>query len=94
MVAQQQLASCPACGGTGQQMIEYYHDILHLNSKPKTRIRPCLACYATGRGLSYNEIAFLKEHGIKLKSGDSQMGDYRMQDVLRFVIKSDIFLKK
>ncbi len=48
-----------------------------------------LAAYATGRSLSYNEIAFLKEHGIQLKSGD-----YRMQDVLRFVIKSDLFLKK
>ncbi|HEY2250831.1 MAG TPA: DUF1592 domain-containing protein, partial [Planctomycetaceae bacterium] len=48
-----------------------------------------VAVYATGRGLSYNEIAFLKEHGIQLKSGD-----YRMQDVMRFVIKSDLFLKK
>lgn len=48
-----------------------------------------LACYAVGRGPTYNEIAFLQEHGLKLKSAD-----YQMQDVIQFVIKSDLFLKK
>lgn len=48
-----------------------------------------LACYATGRSLSYNEIAFLQEQGLQLKADG-----YRMQDVIRFIIKSDLFLKK
>jgi cytochrome c553 len=48
-----------------------------------------LACYATGRSLSYNETLFLREQAIKLKSTE-----YRMQDLLRFVIKSDLFMKK
>lgn len=48
-----------------------------------------LAGYAVGRSLSFNEIAFLREHGVKLKSSE-----YRMQEMLRFVVKSDLFLKK
>lgn len=47
------------------------------------------ACYATGRDLTYNELAFLQEEGPKLRSTD-----YRMQDMIRFVIQSDLFLKK
>lgn len=47
------------------------------------------ASYATGRSLSYNELAFLREEGVKLRTND-----YRLQDMLRFVIHSDLFLKK
>jgi hypothetical protein len=48
-----------------------------------------LASYATGRSLTYNEIEFLKEKGIGLKAGE-----YRMQDMIRFVIRSQLFLEK
>lgn len=48
-----------------------------------------LACYASGRSLSYNETLFLREQATKLKSTE-----YRMQDLIRFVIKSDLFMKK
>jgi hypothetical protein len=48
-----------------------------------------LATYAAGRSLTYNEIEFLKEDGIRLKPDG-----YRMQDMIRFVIQSDIFLEK
>ncbi|MBC7816611.1 MAG: DUF1592 domain-containing protein, partial [Planctomycetaceae bacterium] len=47
------------------------------------------ACYAAGRSLTYNELVFLQEQGIQLRPTD-----YRMQELLRFVIKSDLFLKK
>ena len=47
------------------------------------------ACYAVGRRLTYNELVFLQEQCVPLKSND-----YRMQELLRFVIKSDLFLKK
>ena len=47
------------------------------------------ACYAVGRSLTFNELAYLQEQGVPLKAND-----YRMQDLLRFVIKSDLFLKK
>ena len=47
------------------------------------------ACYAVGRSLTYNELVFLQEQCVPLKSND-----YRMQELLRFVIKSDLFLKK
>ena len=48
-----------------------------------------LATYATGRTLSYNEVAFLDEEAIKLKPTQ-----YPARDLIRLVIKSDIFLKK
>ncbi|MDA1014674.1 MAG: DUF1592 domain-containing protein [Planctomycetota bacterium] len=48
-----------------------------------------LAGYAVGRSLTYNEVVFLEEQGRQLKAGG-----YRMQDMIRFVIKSDVFLKK
>ncbi len=47
------------------------------------------ASYAVGRSLTYNELAFLQEQSIPLKAND-----YRMQELLRFVIKSHLFLKK
>ncbi len=48
-----------------------------------------LTSYAIGRSLSYYEIEFLKEQGIELKPNG-----YRMQDMIRFVIKSPMFLEK
>lgn len=42
-----------------------------------------------GCSLIDNELMFLQEQGVKLRSDD-----YRMQELLRFVIKSDLFLKK
>ncbi|MEO2019915.1 MAG: DUF1592 domain-containing protein [Fuerstiella sp.] len=48
-----------------------------------------LFCYALGRSLTYNEIVFLQEQTIELKAGD-----YRMRDMIRFVVTSDLFLKK
>ena len=48
-----------------------------------------LACYAIGRSLTYNEFQSLREQGKTLRSND-----YRMHDMIRFVIKSDMFLKK
>lgn len=47
------------------------------------------ACYAVGRSLTYNELVFLQEQSVSLRAND-----YRMQELLRFVIKSDLFLKK
>jgi hypothetical protein len=47
------------------------------------------ATYAVGRSLTYNELTFLQEQSIQLRPND-----YRMQELLRFVIKSDLFLKK
>lgn len=48
-----------------------------------------LATYATGRNLAYNELVSLRERGKALKANG-----YRMQDMIRFVIHSDLFLKK
>lgn len=48
-----------------------------------------LASYAVGRSLTYNEVVFLQEHGLDLRPDD-----YRMQDMIRLVITSDLFLKK
>ena len=48
-----------------------------------------LATYATGRTLTYNELVFLEEKGLNLRRKG-----YRMQDLVRFVVKSDIFLTK
>ena len=47
------------------------------------------ACYAVGRSLTYNELVFLQEQSVPLRAND-----YRMRELLRFVIKSDLFLKK
>ena len=48
-----------------------------------------LATYGTGRTLTYNELVFLEEKGLTLRRNG-----YRMQDMIRFVITSDIFLTK
>ena len=48
-----------------------------------------LATYATGRSLTYNELHYLKQDGLKLKAGG-----YRMQDMIRYVVNSKLFLEK
>ncbi|MDE0109100.1 MAG: DUF1592 domain-containing protein [Bryobacterales bacterium] len=48
-----------------------------------------LVTYANGRDLAYNEVSYLKQDGLKLK----QAG-YRMQDMLRYVVTSELFLEK
>jgi mono/diheme cytochrome c family protein len=48
-----------------------------------------LATYANGRNLTYNEINFLKQEGLKLKPSG-----YRMKDMVRFVVNSKLFLEK
>lgn len=48
-----------------------------------------MACYATGRSLSYNELVFLQEEAVKFRPQE-----YRTLDMIRFVVKSDLFLKK
>ncbi|MGH7171790.1 MAG: DUF1588 domain-containing protein, partial [Gemmataceae bacterium] len=48
-----------------------------------------LATYATGRSLTYRELEQLKKDGVKLKAKD-----YRMKDLIRFVVNSAVFLEK
>lgn len=48
-----------------------------------------LATYATGRTLTYNELSYLKQDGLKLRASG-----YRMQDMIRFVVNSKLFLEK
>jgi hypothetical protein len=48
-----------------------------------------LSEYAVGRDLSYNEVELLRRSGLKLKQDE-----YRMRDMIRFVIRSELFLKK
>jgi len=48
-----------------------------------------LSSYAVGRSLTYNELENLKQAGPELKSSG-----YRLQDMIRFVVNSDVFLKK
>jgi hypothetical protein len=48
-----------------------------------------LACYATGRSLSYQELEFLKEQALQFKSTG-----YRMRDLVHFIVKSEMFLEK
>ncbi len=48
-----------------------------------------LATYASGRTLTYNELEFLKQHGLELKADG-----YRMQDMIRWVVNSPLFLEK
>lgn len=48
-----------------------------------------LSCYATGRSLTYNELEWLNEESKRMKPKG-----YRMQDMIRFVVQSDLFLKK
>ena len=48
-----------------------------------------LTSYALGRSLNYNELAFLENEALKLKSER-----YPAQDLLRLVIRSGLFLEK
>lgn len=48
-----------------------------------------LSSFGAGRSLTYNELEWLKEAGKQLKADG-----YRMQDMIRFVVTSDLFLKK
>ena len=48
-----------------------------------------LATYATGRTLTFNELSYLKQDGLKLKPNG-----YRMKDMVRYVVTSRIFLEK
>lgn len=48
-----------------------------------------LTTYATGRTLTYNELALLKLDGMKLKTNG-----YRMQDLLQYVVRSPMFGEK
>ncbi len=47
-----------------------------------------LATYANGRSLSYNELSYLQQDGLRL-AGDG----YRMQDMIRYVVGSKLFLE-
>ncbi len=48
-----------------------------------------LATYANGRSLTYNELNELKRDGLKLKASG-----YPMQDMIRYIVNSKIFLEK
>ena len=48
-----------------------------------------LATYASGRSLTYSELSQLKQDGLKLKADG-----YRMKNMIRYVINSQIFLEK
>ena len=48
-----------------------------------------LAAYATGRSLSYNELEFLKQAAIQMKPSG-----YPAQDMIRFIVRSKLFLEK
>jgi len=48
-----------------------------------------LAIYAIGRSLTYNDDRLLRQDSLELKAGG-----YRMQDMIRAVVTSDLFLKK
>jgi hypothetical protein len=48
-----------------------------------------LTTYANGRSLTYNELNFLKEDGLRLRASG-----YRMQDMMRYVVNSEMFLEK
>ena len=48
-----------------------------------------LAVYAIGRDLTYNETLYLKEQTLDLKPDG-----YRMQELIRFVVHSPMFLEK
>jgi hypothetical protein len=48
-----------------------------------------VASYSVGRSLSYNELEFLRRESRNLHSREC-----RMQDLIKFIVKSDLFLKK
>ncbi len=48
-----------------------------------------LAIYATGRNLTYGELEFLRKDALRLKATG-----YRMQDMIRYIVTSKMFLEK
>lgn len=48
-----------------------------------------LVTYANGRSLAYSELDYLKRDALALRDGG-----YRMQDMLRYVVHSKLFLEK
>lgn len=48
-----------------------------------------LFTYANGRNLTYQELNFLKQDGLKLRAQG-----YRMKDMVRYVVTSKLFLEK
>jgi len=48
-----------------------------------------LTIYATGRNLTYRELEFLRKDILRLKANG-----YRMQDLIRYVVTSPMFLEK
>ncbi len=48
-----------------------------------------LATYANGRSLSYGELNYLRENGLELRRDG-----YRMQEMIRYVVNSNLFLEK
>lgn len=48
-----------------------------------------MATYANGRTLAFSETAYLKQDALKLKASG-----YRMQDMVRYVVGSKLFLEK
>lgn len=48
-----------------------------------------LETYAAGRSLTYNEVNYLKQDGLKLKPAG-----YRLKDMVRYVANSKVFLEK
>ena len=48
-----------------------------------------LTTYACGRSLTFNELEFLKRDGLRLKADG-----YRIQDLIRYVVHSPMFLEK
>ncbi len=48
-----------------------------------------LVTYANGRSLTYNELNFLKQDALQLRAGE-----YRMRDMLRYVVNNKLFLEK
>ncbi|MEZ6114583.1 MAG: DUF1588 domain-containing protein [Pirellulaceae bacterium] len=45
--------------------------------------------YATGRELTYNELEQLRQDGLQLRDDG-----YRLRDMIRFVVRSPMFLEK
>jgi hypothetical protein len=50
-----------------------------------------VAAYATGRSLTYRELELLKEVGIE---SELKAAGYPARDLIRFVVKSELFLEK
>lgn len=48
-----------------------------------------LVTYANGRSLTYNELNHLKQDALSLRAVD-----YRMKDMIRYVVNSELFLEK